>query len=506
MPNIERHDNPLRVFIDSEDGGREVDLSAAPLVAFFSGDLVRYRFTGALPPIENLHLSNFIESLLIGFTADGVDFQECDFKDCVIRDSQFTGCRFDNNSFSTDLIATTTFRNCTFVSSGAHGSEFRDVVFEDCDFTNLLIKSSRFLRCRFVRCKTTNKIMEMSMLDDVRFEGTDIQIDTITSNFGLTQSDLIDCGVRTGRPRNEHRVLEAADVASIDMQRFSDLERLRIEYFLDPDLTSGSEALDSALDVTRWLMIYRNPGSFVDLFQLFSEFVIQMFERDRITLQTVLMLHHVTSTLTADLSDSDNPDLRRVAVSFGGAHLVLSRIVERFLTLLDALTASAAANDNSIALIAEGPLDRAYFRDVLGRWLPRNRVRIVKLVPHNSPLELIAAAITVDALRPLLAMVLSTRISIEIFKIEQTVVETVTVFKTGRTKTTRKTETRLEPKFALQLGRHTTRSGKRSSGGLPLRFSSIIPGPLMLELKINFGTRMAGQLRRIVRGLSLSNS
>src|SRR6185436_6985403 len=137
--------------------------------------------------------------------------------------------------------------------------------------------------------------------------------------------------------------------------------------------------------------------------------------------QTVLMLHHVTSTMTADLAASDNADARRFAVSFGGAHLILSRIVERFLTLLDGLMEHARRNDNSIGLLVEGPLEKAYFRHVLGRWLPQRRIRIVSLVPHNSPLDLIAAALTLEALRGLVAMALTTRVSFEIFKLEQSV-------------------------------------------------------------------------------------
>src|ERR1044071_6398293 len=401
MTDLQIHRRPLRIFAEADGVSREVDLLDRSLAEFFRGDLLRYQFTGAIPPLPNLKVVNFVECVLHDIDAANVDFSECDFKDCIIREAVFRDCTFDGNSFSIDFVSGSRFERTTFFNSGMHGCEFRDVTFVECDLTNLLIKSSKFVRCRFVGCKTSNKVMEMSRLDQVTFERTDIQIDTITSNFGLTAGDLVGAGVRTARPRDPHRLVAPEDVDQIVTPSLSDVERLRLAYFVRPDFVDGSEALDSALDVTRWTRTYKNPSSFIELFEAFAEFLVTCFEHDRVTLHTILLLHHVTNSLSSARELSS--DLQRVYIAIGGVHLMLSRIVEDFLELLGRLIATS---NGSLRLILEGPLEVSYYQQKLASWLDK-KATVVSVAPYNSVEAVLNSIGAAAGVKMILSMVLN---------------------------------------------------------------------------------------------------
>ena len=52
----------------------------------------------------------------------------------------------------------------------------------------------------------------MSTLFDVTFENTQVQLETITNNFGLTSEDLENSPVRSGRARETHQPLSLDDL------------------------------------------------------------------------------------------------------------------------------------------------------------------------------------------------------------------------------------------------------------------------------------------------------
>jgi uncharacterized protein YjbI with pentapeptide repeats len=498
MTDLQRHGKPLRILVDGEEGPREADLAGRSLSEFFRGDLLRYQFTGTIPPLPNLKVVNFVECVLHDVEATKVDFSECDFKDCIIRNCTFRDCTFDGNSFSIDFISDTTFERATFFNSGAHGCEFRNVTFVECDLTNLLMKSSKFVRCRFVACKTSNKVMEMSRLDDVTFERTDIQIDTITNNFGLTASDLVDARVRTGRPRDEHRLLTAAELAGLSLPNLSDIERVRLAYFINPDFTHGSEALDSALDVTRWTRTYKNPSSFIELFEAFAEFLVRSFERDRVTLQTILLLHHVTNTLSSARQVS--PEVQRVSIAIGGVHLLLSRMVEDFLELIERLTEESGG---SLRLILEGPLDASYYERELNPWLG-DEVKITSVAPYNSVEAILTSVGAATGLKMIISMVLATRTQIELRHIRTALDtrETSALAIEGRAKKGRRSKRRTSKSDKLVSVQ--VKDLVRGPYSHELRVQALLPWNLLLDLKINFGTRKAGALRQLVRSLRVA--
>jgi len=494
MTELQRHSHPLRVFEDLDGQSREVDLSTTPLTSFFSNDHIRMRFTGSLPPVPDLRLSNFIECTLHDFLAEDVDFTLCDFKDCVIRASTFRRCKFNDNSFLMNTVFDTEFSECTFYNCSTQGAEFRSARFISCDLTNILVKSSKFINCEFVDCHTSNKIMEMSLVLGTRFVRTDIQLDTITSNFGITAGDLNGSVVRSGRYRDVHQRLTPTGVHEVDRASMTPLERLRLEYFDAPDLTDGSDALDESLKIMEWPRIYQSPGSFGDVLQLFAEFLVQSYENNRTTLQPLLHLHQVTAILAE--AASEKTEFKRVAISVDGVHMMLARIVERFLTVLDS---ASAIYGQKLVMLVEGPLKKEYYEELLRPWMRRGRVTVASLVPRNSPAIITFAAENASTLVPLLAIFLATRTSLQIFRVEDDLAQTQQALLTGSSKGTSEAVSRSRGRRKELLNISTGPAGK--SRDFRIRVRAVLSSTLLVDLKLAVGTRLAGRLRHVLLAL-----
>lgn len=487
------HVGPLQVFKEQEHGDLEVNLQEiASLEMFFKNDIVRHRLTGLLPPLPNLGTVNFVESILFEVNASGVDFAECDFKDSLLKNSHFTDCRFESSTFATCFLADCTFHNCRFYNVGIHSSDFRRVTFSDCDLTNLLIKSSRFTDCRFVDCTTSNKLLEMSAIDNTLFQGTDIQSQTITSNFGLTAQCLQGGRIRDGRIREKFVFLQPADLQELCKRLdLSPVEKLRIEYFLTGSLMQGSQYLDEALDLGRWLKTYKNPGSFVELLDSFSDFIAHLYEKNQLLVHTILLLHHVTSRLIDVIPNVD--EFRRVALSLGGTHMTLSRVVEDY---LDVLSRYVDGTQETVTFLVNGPEDRAFYLEQLSEWFEGGDVQITRLVPHNSPLELELTATNSAALLSFIAVFLATRTKFELKKIQAAKAPTT------RPRKRRHGDNRSslpvsspgpEKLFSLTAGLEDGPQRKYQ-----IQVMSVLPGSLMATFRLEFGTRIAGRLRHLL--------
>ncbi|HYX50969.1 MAG TPA: pentapeptide repeat-containing protein, partial [Ktedonobacteraceae bacterium] len=481
----------------------EVDLTQIPPTEFFRNDLIRYRLTGTLPSGPDFSVVNFIACELYDIRADGIDFSECDFKDTLVKGANFSGCKFDGGTFATTFFAETEFRSCTFYNHAAYSCDFRQVRFNSCDLTNLLIKSSRFSECAFQNCVTSNKICEMSTVFDVNFDSTPIQLETITSNFGLRSNNLTNSMIRSGRARETHQSLSADDLnALLNSAELSALEGLALEYFLEESLINGSRLLDESLDITRWTRIHRNPGSFVELLDKFGEFLIHLYDDNRLTLHPILLLHHVTSTLTASISSGS--ERHRVAMSLGGLHLILSRIVEDYLQLLQLIS---DRTPNSLTFLAEGPLEPEYFRKELEPWIGTGEVKISRL-ERNSPLLIQFIADHSLSLVPLLGVFLATRTNLEITRLKSNIGE---LEKTSlkdqpskRVKAKRNLPARRqEPK--LPLLSLSTGMVEAPNPAYELRVRSLL-GSILVDLRLNFSTTLVRRLRGILLDLLTDSS
>ena len=487
----------LRLFLQTDIGEEEVNLSEVPPQEFFKNDLVNYRLTGTIPQEPDFRIVNFVGCVLHDVGADGVDFSECDFKDSLLNRATFSGCKFDGGTFATTFFSETEFRECTFYNLAAHSCDFHRVQFNNCDLTNLLVKSSRFSQCSFENCITSNKICEMSTLFDVTFSRTAIQIDTILNNFGLTSDCLHDSQIRSGRVREAHSSLSIEHLtALVESDQRSALERLSLEYFLTHTLLNGSPRLDQSLDITRWSRIYRNPGSFIELLDKFAEFLVYLYDENRLALHPIILLHHVTGTLADAISPGEN--LHRVVISLGGTHLILSRIVEGFLEGLDL---ASQCFKNSVVFLVDGPEDPAFFQDMLEPWLQNEGVVISRLQPRNSPLSLELTAGDAAALLPIIAVFLATRTKLEITRLKTTLEQRSK--RSGKKPGSKpsRSKGRLSPQSSHRLLELRSGFVKEPSLGYELQLRSLMPGSLLIDLRLNFSTSVLQRLRKTLLDL-----
>lgn len=492
---------PLRVFLETDRGENEIDLSKVSPAEFFRNDLIRHRLTGTLPSGPDFSVVNFVACELYDITGRSIDFSECDFKDTLIKGAEFSDCKFDGGTFATTFFADTEFSRCKFYNLAAYGCDFRQVRFVDCDLTNLLVKSSQFSLCTFLNCVTSNKICEMSTLFDARFDNTPIQLETITNNFGLRLDSLTNTMIRSGRAREEHESLSVEYLKNLlGSHDLSTLEGLALEYFLEQSLLNGSPRLDESLDITRWTRIHRNPGSFVELLDKFGEFLTHLYDESQLTLHPILLLHHVTSTLTGSISSGN--ELHRVAMSLGGLHLILSRIVEEYLQLLHLISELTAG---AVTFLAEGPEDPEYFLRELEPWISTGDIEIAR-VERNSPLIIEFITSHPQSLLALLGVFLATRTKLEITRLASSAKK-------------RSKEKDHSPKFEGKRPLPAVRSEakppffsistgmvKSPNHAYELRMLSVLPGSLLLDLKLNFSTTLASRLRGILLDLLVDSS
>lgn len=496
---------PLRVFLESETGEKEIDLTKASAAEILRNDLIRHRLTGTIPSGPHFKIVNFVACELYDVIADKIDFSECDFKDTFVKSAVFTDCTFDGGTFATSFFADAEFHRCTFYNLAAYSCDFRKVQFIDCNLTNLLVKSSQFSECRFRNCVTSNKICEMSTLFDTEFESTPIQFETITNNFGLRNQDLIDSGIRSGRVREDHESLSLELLRKrLGSRRLSSLENLALEYFCDQTLLNGSAFLDEALDITRWTRIHRNPGSFVELLDKFGEFLTHLYEENELTAHPILLLHHVTSTLTSSINPGN--DIHRISMSLGGLHLILSRIVEEFLSVLQELIEFSSG---IAVFLAEGPVNKEYFQNELQPWMDGQDV-VIGRVERNSPLIVEFIASHPTALLTLLGVFLATRTKLEISRLKSSV---KTVGRRSMKKSSGKEKKGSTSNLPVIRETSTPSIFSVSTGlvnnpnpSYELRLLSVLPGSLLVDLRLNFSTTLATRLRAILLNLLLDSA
>ena len=485
----------LRIFLEGDVGETEVDLYKVSSSEFFKNDVIRYRLTGTIPIGPDFKIVNFVGCTFDAVTAEGIDFSECDFKDTLLREVRFSDCSFNGATFATSFFSDAEFNNCIFYNLAVHNCEFHKVTFIGCNLTNLLVKSSRFSESLFQNCVTSNKICEMSTLFNVSFEGTPIQIETITNNFGLKSNNISGSIIRSGRARESHRSLDFEElgrlVNSLDL---SVLERLSLEYFLRHTFLNGSILLDQSLDITQWTRIYRNPGSFVELLDKFAEFLVYAYDEGKSTIHPILLLHHVTGSLVNSISPGEK--LHSVAVSLGGIHLILSRIVEDFLRVLELISQRIGT---TVSFLVDGPADLGYFEIILDPWIKSDDLLISKL-ERNSPLTMELTAAKVVSLIPFIAAFLATRAKIEITRLKNDLEKAAEP--KGERHLSRSKSSKVSPEQSQETPRSilSISSGWESTSktSYELRVQSLMPGSLLLDLRLNFSTTLAQRLRSIV--------
>lgn len=477
----------------------KIDFNTIESIDFNISDIIQCELTGHLHKNHKFGRANMVRTKLTGITARQVNFNRIDFKDCFIEDSFFEESSFEVGGMATSYLSNSTFKKCHFYDSSITDTVFENISFEKCDLSNLMIKSCRFKGCRFVNCKTSNKLFEMCLVIDNKFINTEIRNRTITDNFGLKCTDLFSSKIRVAHLQYKKKFLNKKDIE--ELIKNSDLnpfEKFKLSFFLNPHLVMGRELLDSALKYRTWLQLCKNSGTFGAILELFSEFLIDLYEKNNLPIHTLLLLHQTTSKF----SDENNPENKDISYTvlyktILGVHMIMSRIVEEYLLVFKLLMQNISW---PIIFLVNGPLEKEFYTNKFSHIFARSTLKIAKIQRRNSPNELHITGDNENDLSALLGNYLASRVKAELISLKNKL-----IYKSSSATNMMeiKGESQVVPYIGglihkdFEIPLLPTVINSKDSFFYQLILKSIMPGKLLEELRINEKTDIIGEVRSI---------
>jgi len=336
--------------------------------------------------------------------------------------------------------------------------------------------------CRFAEC---------------RFAETDLQLQTLTQNFGLVASKFTG-RIRDNRADGPHRTLSVRGLKKyLQTASLTSVQALGIEYFFSETLLTSSLRLDRTFSVETWLSMFRTAGSFSIVLSKWVEFLLWLYDKDRVTIHTLLQVHSMTDELLTKVvgtSASSN-----AITSISGIHMSLARAVDEYLVLLGCY---CEEHRSKIAFLVEGHHTKSYYYRNLSSLFSRAPARITRLVRHNSPWDLEITFTGATGVMLFLALFLASRTRIELTRLRRTLEPSPKPKSPGRKKVPSsgmvasnagaadKPETLFLADFG---GNHTLRASPN------MRLRAYLPGNLVAELQLDFKSRHIAKLRKIIK-------
>jgi hypothetical protein len=478
---------PTRIQFDGADPGNA-----------FGRELRNVELTGTVRDFQTAPKCNIIDAVLQSLLADSVDFSRCDFKDDAIRSSRFTACHFDYLSFAYNAVFDSRFELCSFKDTDIHNCEFVDTVFVECDLSHVLIKNCTFIACEFRDCRTSNKVFETSRFADCRFRGTELQIETIEDNFGIT-SDQYDGKVRDDRVDNPHRKFSADELLELlESRSRHPLKKLNLEYFVNNSLLEGSLFLDSAVKLESWIPLSKTAGSFAIVLSQWVEFILWLYERDQLTVHTVICLYSMTGGLLARFGGERTHNQALATIS--GAHLSLGRTVEGYLVTLELCE---RLTGRCVTLVLEGGDSKSYYYEELAELFKRAEARITRLVPRNSPWEAIVTFAQNSTHYWFTALLLATRTEVELARISERMrLKDDSISRKGTRRSAKTTDTSAEINEPDRETLMKVGLGLHAMPGTPtVSLMTRLPGNLVVELRLDVGSRQIAAMRQTLKDM-----
>lgn len=460
------------------EGGR-FNLSNIRADQVFIHELRRVQLEGSISDFTVPDRCNIIESQLVGFATENVDFSRCDFKDNGIINSEFSRTKFVGTGFVLNTVSKTRFSECNFFDTVIQNCEFYDVVFDGCDFTSLVIKDCVFTQCSFKRSKTSNKLFEMCLLNDCHFDETQLQIQTVLENFGLCSKQLT-VSLRSHRVDHQHTLLDCAALEEMLSSEVHPLARLALHYFIVGDLRDGSEHLDSALNVGYWIRTQSTIGSFSIVLTKLCEFLLRLHENNELAYLPLVQLHAVTSALALALPTDIR--MRQAEFAVYGAQLSIARQIEDLGICVQKFTETKKRN---WTFLVEAKHPKSYFKRELPELFRRGLPRIVSLVPHNSPWEMLLSFPSSAVVGSFLALFFATRTRIELHRILNS-----SIVPSSRARRTKYGRT--------QVAQLTFGAAKGKESRSLIHFTTPLSPSFAADFQLSISTQCIGKARRIM--------
>lgn len=402
----------LQVYVDDQGltsipGGLIRDI---PLVG---NDVRRLRLTGTFAPWQQFS-GNFVESRIHDAEFRNIDLTRCDWKDCRITNTVFENCDLGHASFITNSFERCEFVGCRFTDTSISDCVFKECVFDRCDFKHIIIKSSQLEKASFSHCETSNRVIESSLLIDTTWASMSIDARLIFGNFGLLKGELQHCNLVTRTPTGEDVECDWSALGEIASKSdLSPVEYLRYRNFETENLEADEVALEAALDLRTWKGDVTVQASFGAQLSSFAQFLIALFERNRLPVYPLLILHSRNFEILSFLER--RPEAAGLYQEVAGVHWVLSGHATAFLEAVENWSA-ALAKTKILHVAAEGPVDEAYFRN----WFAEsgiNGIDVESVRPRNSPVDLALGFVNHKALVCFVAVFLSTRFKVSLSKV-----------------------------------------------------------------------------------------
>lgn len=442
-----------------------------------SVDITDQLLKGNVSSPHDFENHNFVRCFFEGNKISGFHILHMDFKDTTFSSSHFITCNIESSAFincvfNDVVFFENVFFNCTFQDCRFYGCSFKNV-----DLGNAFIKGCRISNCCFDKCVTENHVFEECLFSVSKFKGCSIQIDAIFKNYGITSKQMSGCSIRNRRLRENGIILSLAELNSYAPPEDDLIAQLRWEYFKADTFINGNTLLDTCLSNNSWLVGLYNDFTLGDRVSQFVEFLINLWEQNEISCHTILLAHQMTNSLVEALRDNEQ-ELYRVLLTIMGTHMLLSRKVESYLSVLDHMYNELSGKP--LALVVDGPADTEYYKNYLPELFCAGDTEIVEVRPHNSPSELYVCGMTV------IAWFLA---SLERFKLEAYAIQSMT------------------SKNALHTsggyGNRTSISLSYNKGKmLELRARALLPfSSMLVDMDLAVSTKVVGKFRSLIVGL-----
>lgn len=476
-----------------------IDFDKINKITFPRLDIIDSEITGtALIDRHEFGKGNLINCGIRNFKSLAINFDYVDFKDCNFRNSRFERGSFDNGAMINNVFSDCVFEDCHFANMSITESQFNNTNFYNCDLSNMVIKGCRFSNCNFSECKTSNKLIEDSLLFNCVFQATNIQLETITDNFGISEKSLVNSQIRDNRTRDEYSILHSSQLRELlNNDGLSVFTRLKIVYFFDSEIfISGHDLVDQLFNIGNWVDLFKLPSTFVNQLELLLEFLMYEYEQNNLLLVILLKFHRMTSVLV------DQVNLpRELYKSVMGVHMTLSRITEVFLQLLFE-TAKGLAKPN-LALKVLGPLQLEYYKNEFAPFIDDQDIQIVDVRKCNSPNMLIFEWQNIGAALIPIGILLATRLKVEVSKyylaynVSAThISDKKNVLGIGNLQLSSEATPKLEELkiFNMDIGL----SEMDQKALYSIKFRSIIPGNLIADIKLDVSTKILGKMKKLI--------
>jgi len=457
-------DNPVDVTLD---------FSAMEAFATRSQEIRRSLLTGLHTKRHQLRPANIVLSAIRDFESDSGLFEYVDFKDSFVERAVFRGCSFDYAAIINCDFENVEFIECNFHNVSITGSNFHNVIFRSCALDHMVIELCKFLQCEFVDCTTSNKLFDFCLFCHAKFANTDLQIQTLIGNFGLSRQGVAG-GIRDKSINEEFRMLDVQEIASYPVA--TPIEAFKISYFLDREgALSGSEAFEATFALDSWIGTAKIPLTFTNLLSLYMDFLLSLYDNQDIVIFPVLKLHSLTGVLVEDVSI---PPAAMTPVY--GVHMTLARVAE---TYLSALTSTVRSLETTAAILVSGPLNTHFYLENYPFIFAREGMSIVGIKKHNSPNEMLLAWDTVASAVPFIALFMASRFKMEIASYDGSLAR-VDDQRSEIEAGTGKSLIPMKSLFEINLG-----FDKEDSHLYGLKIKSLFPGRLMVELGLQLSMK-----------------